>query len=152
MAFEYLEDGRFQLKSDVWSYGVVIWEIFSLGQEPYIDSTYDEVCKMLKNGERLVCPTTVEKISTWSPNKIYDELAELCFDLNVDKRASFSDLVILIKELLNPDELEYYAAETQRYQRKSSFLLDETTRERLHSKVGTLERSYTHNKHNRPSL
>ena len=62
MALEVLEHGLMSHKSDVWSFGVTLWELFSLGQIPYITLDMDETFPMkLKNGLRLEQP----KFSTY---------------------------------------------------------------------------------------
>lgn len=80
-ALESLLYGRFTTKSDVWSFGVTMWEIFSNIQTPYVDMTSSEVTKFLADGRRLDCP---EKC----PPKIF-EVMKSCWLEDTKKRPSF---------------------------------------------------------------
>jgi serine/threonine protein kinase len=40
LALETLVAGKASIKSDIWSYGVLMWEIFELGREPYRKGSY----------------------------------------------------------------------------------------------------------------
>ena len=131
MAFEYLQNGKFEMKSDVWSYRVVVWEMFSLGKEPYSTLTYHHVFEMLKRAEHLGCPEDEEKISIWSATVVYEELAQNFFDLQVNERSSFADLVVVIKSELSIGEVKCYNDVTNEYNRRSALLLDDNTTRRL---------------------
>ena len=41
---ECLLYGKFTSASDVWAYGVLLWEVFTFGQQPYAGLTNEEVC------------------------------------------------------------------------------------------------------------
>jgi proto-oncogene tyrosine-protein kinase ROS len=56
MAPESLMDGVFTSQSDVWAFGVLIWEILTLGQQPYPARTNLEVLNYVRNGGRLNMP------------------------------------------------------------------------------------------------
>lgn len=43
MSPESVMYGRFTLESDVWSYGIVLWEIYSLGKQPHFGHSNEEV-------------------------------------------------------------------------------------------------------------
>ena len=57
MSPESLIDGTSSTKSDVWSYGVTIWELFTLANKPWVEvNTLEEILKKLLTGERLKKP------------------------------------------------------------------------------------------------
>jgi len=57
MALESLKDLQFSSKSDVWSFGVTMWEIFSLSEIPYPGFTWDmDFIKQVDAGLRMTQP------------------------------------------------------------------------------------------------
>ncbi|XP_070547510.1 fibroblast growth factor receptor 1-like [Ptychodera flava] len=56
MALESILDCIYTSKTDVWSYGVVLWEIFTLGETPYSGITIRDIIKQLQQGYRLSKP------------------------------------------------------------------------------------------------
>lgn len=48
--------GKFTSKSDVWSFGVTLWEIWTFGDLPYGDLTGREVLERIEKDVRLDCP------------------------------------------------------------------------------------------------
>jgi len=69
VALESLTARVFSYKSDVWSYGVTLWEIFSLGDNPYGQDSDGEVLKKLVQGYRLPIPKFASK-------EMYEEHSE----------------------------------------------------------------------------
>nr|XP_006817638.1 PREDICTED: tyrosine kinase receptor Cad96Ca-like [Saccoglossus kowalevskii] len=56
MSAETLLNRRFTLKSDIWSFGVVMWEIVNLGAVPYQRASEQEVTSMVREGNRMPKP------------------------------------------------------------------------------------------------
>ncbi|KAM6985362.1 LOW QUALITY PROTEIN: tyrosine-protein kinase SYK [Aplochiton taeniatus] len=56
---------KFSCRSDVWSFGVLMWESYSLGQKPYKGMKGNEVIQMIESGERMAAPTNC-------PPEMYD--------------------------------------------------------------------------------
>ena len=117
MALEYLKDEFFTLKSDVWSFGVLFWEILSFGKTPYGPQDYDEVVNKLNDGYRLPCPSEIEPILSWSPKKLYTSLSEKCFVEDPEKRANFSHITELFEEYLSGDEKKQYFQMNEVYEK-----------------------------------
>ncbi|ESO09791.1 hypothetical protein HELRODRAFT_142725, partial [Helobdella robusta] len=56
MAPESLKDGVFSSASDIWSYGILVYEIFTFGSIPYQDKTNEEVVRHVKDGHTMQLP------------------------------------------------------------------------------------------------
>ncbi|KAL3854022.1 hypothetical protein ACJMK2_013304 [Sinanodonta woodiana] len=63
MSPESVKWGRFTTESDIWAFGVVLWEIHSYGRQPYYGHSNEEVIRFLDEGILLQrpdeCPSTV---------------------------------------------------------------------------------------------
>ncbi|PNF32886.1 hypothetical protein B7P43_G01836 [Cryptotermes secundus] len=91
MAPESLVDGVFTCQSDVWAFGVLIWEIMTLGQQPYPARTNLEVLHYVRNGGRL-----------GRPNNCPEELHQLmlkCWNYNPETRPTFKYCLDVLEEL-----------------------------------------------------
>lgn len=95
-AIECIETGKFSHKSDVWSYGVTCWEMFTLGQEPDLPQKPETLIQMLKNGKRL-------NLKPPCHPTIYTDLIRPCWDEDPDLRPNFSALIQVVKELQEED-------------------------------------------------
>ncbi|XP_063688287.1 uncharacterized protein LOC134821464 isoform X2 [Bolinopsis microptera] len=99
MSPEALFDLKFTSKSDVWSYGVLLWEIVTLGSSPYPGIEPAKLCKLLKRGYRMERPDGCSL-------EIYDIMKD-CWQEDPDLRPPFDDLSHTIQQLMNLDSVDY---------------------------------------------
>jgi hypothetical protein len=89
MSLEALRDAKFSHKSDVFSFGVLLWEILSMGQTPWGAFTVRDFSGALQRGERLQCPAAL--VSDAAAGFIYAK-AGLCWARRPEKRPPFRQL------------------------------------------------------------
>lgn len=104
MAPEALVENRFTSKSDVFSLGILMWEIVTLGATPYEYMTSSEVYKKVTKGERLQRPVHCKR-------EFYS-IMEKCWSHDPVQRPTFKELASQLGKLLLSDsdyiELDQY--------------------------------------------
>lgn len=75
---------KFTTQSDVWSFGVVLWEIFSFGIQPYCSLTNEEVVQHVRDGNVLSCPDGC-------PQELYDLILD-CWTMEPSERPTAAEL------------------------------------------------------------
>ncbi|KAM3930662.1 inactive tyrosine-protein kinase 7 [Leptodactylus fuscus] len=85
MSPEAVQDDDFSTKSDVWSFGVLLWEVFTLGEMPYTTMADDEVLAGLQGGSlKLSAPENC--------SSRYYKLMQRCWASSPKDRPSFSEI------------------------------------------------------------
>ncbi|XP_005053585.1 PREDICTED: tyrosine-protein kinase ITK/TSK [Ficedula albicollis] len=88
---EVFSYSNYSTKSDVWSFGVLMWEVFSEGKIPYENRTNAEVVEEINAGFRLYKPKLASKA-------IYEVMSH-CWRMGKDERPSFSLLLFQLSEI-----------------------------------------------------
>ncbi|XP_050525868.1 tyrosine-protein kinase transmembrane receptor Ror-like isoform X2 [Daktulosphaira vitifoliae] len=76
--------GKFTTESDVWSYGVVLWEVYSYGLQPYYGYSNQEVIEMIRSRQLLPCPQEC-------PSRMYSLMMECWHEAPV-RRPNFTEI------------------------------------------------------------
>uniref|UniRef100_A0A8C2IRK2 Receptor like tyrosine kinase n=1 Tax=Cyprinus carpio TaxID=7962 RepID=A0A8C2IRK2_CYPCA len=90
MALESLLNSDFSSASDVWAFGVSLWELMTLGQTPYVDIDPFEMAAYLKDGYRIAQPINC-------PDELFAVMA-CCWALDLEERPKFQQLVQCLTE------------------------------------------------------
>ncbi|ELT92759.1 hypothetical protein CAPTEDRAFT_64793, partial [Capitella teleta] len=93
MAIESLTKSVYTVQTDVWSYGVVLWELLTRGALPYPDISNWEVRSYVQSGRRLQQPESC-------PDELYEWMSR-CWLADPLLRPTFKDLVDFLKSVLS---------------------------------------------------
>ncbi|ODM94805.1 Tyrosine-protein kinase receptor Tie-1 [Orchesella cincta] len=85
MAIESLKQMQFSVKSDIWALGITLWEIYTLGDKPYVGMRYNsDFIKLLQGGMRPPKPNNIEE-------RLYEFMLK-CWDAVPGNRPSVTKL------------------------------------------------------------
>uniref|UniRef100_A0A3B4FD54 receptor protein-tyrosine kinase n=1 Tax=Pundamilia nyererei TaxID=303518 RepID=A0A3B4FD54_9CICH len=89
---------KFTTASDVWSYGIVMWEVVSYGERPYWDMNNQDVIKAIEEGYRLPAPMDCPVV--------LHQLMLDCWERDRAERPTFSQILNMLDKLIrNPGTL-----------------------------------------------
>lgn len=93
---------KFSIKSDVWSFGILLTELVTYGRIPYPGMTNAEVLHQVEHGYRMPCPPNC-------PDRLYDIMLE-CWHSDPMKRPTFETLQWKLEDFFTLEGSEYKEA------------------------------------------
>uniref|UniRef100_A0A3B3Z501 Tyrosine-protein kinase receptor n=1 Tax=Poecilia mexicana TaxID=48701 RepID=A0A3B3Z501_9TELE len=118
MAPESLKDGVFTAHSDCWSFGVVLWEISTLAEQPYQGLSNEQVLKFVMDGGFLDRPDNC-------PERMHS-LMQMCWQYNPKMRPTFLEIIEMLRDDLHPtfQEVSFFYSEENKVPETEDFDLD----------------------------
>ncbi|KAF5404191.1 Tyrosine-protein kinase [Paragonimus heterotremus] len=95
--------GRFTVKSDVWSFGIVIYEIITYGQVPFPSMDNAETLQQVDRGYRMPRPSNC-------PQPVYEVMLKT-WDSNPEQRPTFESLCVYFEDYFSNAERSYRPAD-----------------------------------------
>ncbi|XP_065669121.1 platelet-derived growth factor receptor alpha isoform X4 [Hydra vulgaris] len=92
MAPESLFDKIYSIKSDVWSFGIVLWEICTMGGSPYPGLPTEDLFEYLTAGKRMSQPVTC-------PDELYEIMVQ-CWQERSEERPWFHEIVSQLQRII----------------------------------------------------
>ena len=120
MAMETIQKKIFSSQSDVWSFGIVLWELFSLGKVPYPGMEFDDsFIPKLRDGYRMEKPR-------YAPTNIYSLMGS-CWRMDPRKRPAFGDLEDFLGHQLEPPVRQQFLDLNEPYVKANAKMTSQTT-------------------------
>lgn len=96
MPLESILYNKYTIESDVWAFGVLLWEVFSFAMQPYFGMTHEEVVKFIKENNMLSCPEN-------TPLVVYDIMRK-CWNPKPHARPTFHYICTTLQHILRDFE------------------------------------------------
>ncbi|XP_035489022.1 insulin receptor a [Scophthalmus maximus] len=118
MAPESLKDGVFTAHSDCWSFGVVLWEISTLAEQPYQGLSNEQVLKFVMDGGYLDRPDNCA-------DRLHN-LMQMSWQYNPKMRPTFQEIIEMLREDLHPSfqDVSFFYSEENKPPESEDFDLD----------------------------
>ena len=107
MAPEAALYNRYSIKSDVWSFGILVYEIITYGGSPYPDMTREQVLDELQTGYCMPCPPGC-------PDKLYRIAMLACWKDKPEDRPTFQSLHWQLDDYFLTDDAGYIDPDKKR--------------------------------------